>query len=65
MTFEHMSFSIDDGTDMKLVVYTPLAADNTVAKMTELLDATSQRRQRTEEGERSVHALATQDERAV
>jgi transcriptional regulator with XRE-family HTH domain len=37
MTFEHMSFSIDDGSDMKLIVYTPLAAENTVAKMEALL----------------------------
>ena len=37
MTFEHMSFSIDDGSDMKLIVYTPLAAENTVAKLRELL----------------------------
>ena len=25
MAFEHMSFSIDDGSDMRLIVYTPLA----------------------------------------
>ena len=37
MTFEHMSFSIDDGSDMKLVVYTPLAAENTIVKLQELL----------------------------
>ena len=29
MTFEHMSFSIDDGSDMKLIVYTPLAPRTT------------------------------------
>jgi transcriptional regulator with XRE-family HTH domain len=37
MTFEHMSFSIDDGSDMKLIVYTPLAAQGSVAKMETLL----------------------------
>ncbi len=37
MTFEHMSFSIDDGSDMKLIVYTPLPAQDTVAKMERLL----------------------------
>jgi transcriptional regulator with XRE-family HTH domain len=37
MSFEHMSFSIDDGSDMKLTVFTPLAQDDTVAKMGELL----------------------------
>jgi transcriptional regulator with XRE-family HTH domain len=37
MTFEHMSLSIDDGSDMKLIVYTPLAAENTVAKIEALL----------------------------
>ena len=42
MTFEHMSFSIDDGSDMKLIVYTPLlAAENTVAKMEALLKPAS------------------------
>jgi transcriptional regulator with XRE-family HTH domain len=41
MTFEHMSFSIDDGSDMKLIVYTPLAQDNTIAKLAKLLDATA------------------------
>ena len=37
MAFEHMSFSIDDGSDMRLIVYTPLAADDSVAKMARLL----------------------------
>jgi transcriptional regulator with XRE-family HTH domain len=37
MTFEHMSFSIDDGSDMKLIVFTPVAAGDTVAKMETLL----------------------------
>jgi transcriptional regulator with XRE-family HTH domain len=37
LTFEHMSFSIDDGSDMKLIVYTPLAAQDSVAKMAALL----------------------------
>lgn len=39
MTFEHMSFSIDDGSDMRLVVYTPLAQENTVAKLADLMEA--------------------------
>jgi transcriptional regulator with XRE-family HTH domain len=39
MTFEHMSFSIDDGSDMKLIVYTPLAEQNSIAKLRKLLDA--------------------------
>ena len=38
MTFEHMSLSIDDGSDMKLIIYTPLAENDTVAKMTALLE---------------------------
>ena len=33
MAFEHMSLSIDDGSDMKLIVYTPLAEQNSVAKL--------------------------------
>jgi transcriptional regulator with XRE-family HTH domain len=37
LTFEHMSFSIDDGSDMKLIVYTPLPAQDSVAKMEALL----------------------------
>ncbi len=37
LTFEHMSFSIDDGSDMKLIVYTPLAAQDSVAKIEALL----------------------------
>jgi transcriptional regulator with XRE-family HTH domain len=37
MTFEHMSFSIDDGSDMKLTVYTPLPTENSLAKLKELL----------------------------
>jgi len=39
MTFEHMSFSIDDGSDMRLTVYTPLAQENTVAKLRGLLES--------------------------
>ena len=47
MTFEHMSFSIDDGSDMKLIVYTPLAAQDSVAKLEALLrDAPSPRPRR-------------------
>ena len=38
MTFEHMSLSIDDGSDMRLIVYTPLAEHNSVAKLKKLLD---------------------------
>jgi transcriptional regulator with XRE-family HTH domain len=41
MVFEHMSFSIDDGSDMRLVVYTPLAEENTVAKLAGLIEARS------------------------
>jgi transcriptional regulator with XRE-family HTH domain len=39
MVFEHMSLSIDDGSDMKLIVYTPLAEQNSIAKLQTLLDA--------------------------
>jgi len=39
MTFEHMSLSIDDGSDMKLIVYTPLAEQNSIAKLQALVDA--------------------------
>lgn len=39
MTFEHMSLSIDDGSDMRLIVYTPLAEQNSIAKLQKLLDA--------------------------
>ncbi|MBZ9896765.1 helix-turn-helix transcriptional regulator [Mesorhizobium sp. BR1-1-6] len=39
MAFEHMSLSIDDGSDMRLVVYTPLAEQNSIAKLQSLLDA--------------------------
>ncbi|MDW6026206.1 helix-turn-helix transcriptional regulator [Mesorhizobium sp. BAC0120] len=38
MAFEHMSFSIDDGSDMRLIVYTPLAQENTIAKLAGLLE---------------------------
>jgi transcriptional regulator with XRE-family HTH domain len=38
LAFEHMSFSIDDGSDMKLIVYTPLARENSVAKLARLLE---------------------------
>jgi transcriptional regulator with XRE-family HTH domain len=44
MTFEHMSFSIDDGSDMKLIVYTPLAENDTAAKMTALLEGAAKTR---------------------
>ena len=39
MAFEHMSLSIDDGSDMRLIVYTPLAEQNSIAKLQKLLDA--------------------------
>ncbi|TIS55400.1 helix-turn-helix transcriptional regulator [Mesorhizobium sp.] len=38
MSFEHMSFSIDDGSDMRLIVYTPLAEQNSIAKLEKLLE---------------------------
>jgi transcriptional regulator with XRE-family HTH domain len=44
MAFEHMSLSIDDGSDMRLVVYTPLAEQNSIAKLEKLLDALPVRR---------------------
>jgi len=37
MAFEHMSLAIDDGSDMKLIVYTPLALEDTVTKLELLL----------------------------
>jgi transcriptional regulator with XRE-family HTH domain len=37
MAFEHMSLSIDDGSDMKLIVYTPLEEEDSIAKMAALL----------------------------
>ncbi len=39
MAFEHMSLAIDDDSDMRLIVYTPLALENTVAKLERLLNA--------------------------
>jgi len=39
MAFEHMSFCIDDGSDKKLVVYTPLAQEDTIGKLDRLLEA--------------------------
>ncbi|TIR90600.1 MAG: transcriptional regulator, partial [Mesorhizobium sp.] len=38
MAFEHMSLSIDDGSDMRLIVYTPLTEQNTIAKLKKLLE---------------------------
>jgi transcriptional regulator with XRE-family HTH domain len=38
MAFEHMSFSIDDGSDKRLIVYTPLAQENTIGKLGCLLE---------------------------
>ena len=37
MAFEHMSLSIDDGSYMKLIVYTPLEEEDSIAKMAALL----------------------------
>jgi transcriptional regulator with XRE-family HTH domain len=37
MIFEFTSFAFDDGSDRKFVVYTPLAGEDTVAKVEELL----------------------------
>ncbi len=37
MAFEHMSFSVPDAVDMRLVVYTPLDEDGTAAKLSALL----------------------------
>jgi transcriptional regulator with XRE-family HTH domain len=54
MTFEHMSLSIDDGSDMKLIVYTPLAEDDTVAKMTALLGAAAKATRRRESVDQAV-----------
>ncbi|WP_214469870.1 helix-turn-helix transcriptional regulator [Mesorhizobium sp. dw_380] len=39
MAFEHMTLSIDDGSDMRVIVYTPLAEQNSIAKLQTLLDA--------------------------
>lgn len=39
MAFEHMSLAIDDGSDMKLIVYTPQPQEDTVAKLERLLDS--------------------------
>ncbi len=33
MTFEHMSLTLDGGSGLRLVVFTPLAADGTIAKL--------------------------------
>lgn len=38
MAFEHVSLSVDDGSDIRLVVYTPLAEEGTIAKLGRLLD---------------------------
>lgn len=45
MTFEHMSLSIDDGSDMRLIVYTPLAEQNSIVKLRKLLEALPAQRQ--------------------
>ena len=37
MTFEFTSFAVTDQVDMKLIVYTPLAADRTIEKLDALL----------------------------
>ena len=41
MAFEHTSFAIDDGSDMRLVVYTPLLQEDTIAKLDRLLELPS------------------------
>lgn len=38
MTFEYTSFAVNDQPDIKLVVYTPLDADETVEKLARLLE---------------------------
>ncbi len=45
MTFEHMSLSIDDGSDMRLIVYTPLAEQSSIVKLRKLLEALPAQRQ--------------------
>lgn len=37
MTFEHMSLTLDGGSGLRLVVFTPLAEDGTIAKLQQLL----------------------------
>ncbi len=37
MTFEHMSLAVDGGSGLRLVVFTPLAADGTIDKLHRLL----------------------------
>lgn len=37
MAFEHMSLSIDNGSDMRLIVYTPLVEHGTIGKLSQLL----------------------------
>ena len=38
MTFEHMSLAVDGGSGLRLVVFTPLAADGTIDKLHRLLE---------------------------
>ncbi len=38
MTFEHMSLTLDGGSGLRLVVFTPLAEDGTIDKLRRLLD---------------------------
>jgi len=44
MAFEHMALAVDDGSDLRLVVYTPLALENTVTKLARLIDGTTARK---------------------
>jgi hypothetical protein len=37
MAFEHTSFVVDDGSDMKLIVYTPVPQGDTISKLAALL----------------------------
>ena len=39
MAFEHTCFAIGDGSGMRLVVYTPLLQEDTIAKLDRLLAA--------------------------
>ena len=41
LTFEFMTLAIDDGSDMKLIVYTPLAENDSIRKVDALLKAVS------------------------
>jgi transcriptional regulator with XRE-family HTH domain len=52
MTFEYTGFEVTGQADMKLVVYTPLGSDHSVAKLDALLDGTAAiKRRRTMNGQ--------------